>query len=149
MVELVVDGLKGCAQIGKVHDPSVVLIHFAAQLNLDAKRMTMEARALVPCRHMRQSMGRFDGEFAVEVQTGLPNQSGWGLNSRSAPNPDWRRTRDKRQAALRRRELEAQLQVPHVQRMLEQSPHTVKSTEPKWRRHCSQYGLRRFARALR
>jgi hypothetical protein len=34
------------------------------------------------------------------------------------------------QAALRRRELEAQLQVPHVQRIALQSEHTVKSTEP-------------------
>jgi hypothetical protein len=32
---------------------------------------------------------------------------------------------------LRRRELETQLQVPHVQRMALQSPQTVKSTEPK------------------
>lgn len=34
-------------------------------------------------------------------------------------------------AALRRRELDAQLQVPQVQRMALQSLHTVKSTEPK------------------
>ena len=35
------------------------------------------------------------------------------------------------QAALRRRELDAQLQVPHVQRIELQSLQTVKSTEPK------------------
>ena len=40
-----------------------------------------------------------------------------------------RRTQD--HAALRRRELEAQLQVPQVQRIALQSPQTVKSTEPK------------------
>jgi hypothetical protein len=54
-----------------------------------------------------------------------------------------------RYAALRRRELEAQLHVPQVQRMALQSPQTVKSTEPKWRRQCSQYGLRRPLRAVR
>jgi hypothetical protein len=35
------------------------------------------------------------------------------------------------QAALRRRELDAQLHVPQVQRIALQSEHTVKSTEPK------------------
>jgi hypothetical protein len=35
------------------------------------------------------------------------------------------------QAALRRREVETQLQVPHVQRMALQSAQTVKSTDPK------------------
>jgi hypothetical protein len=44
---------------------------------------------------------------------------------------------------------DTQLHVPHVQRMALQSVHTVKSTEPKWRRHCSQYGLRRAPRAAR
>ncbi|HKS56370.1 MAG TPA: hypothetical protein VJS12_13850, partial [Steroidobacteraceae bacterium] len=44
---------------------------------------------------------------------------------RVGPKPDLR------YAALRRRELEAQLHVPHVQRIALQSPQTVKSTEPK------------------
>jgi len=35
------------------------------------------------------------------------------------------------QAALRRRELDAQLQVPQVQRIVLQSLQTPKSTEPK------------------
>ena len=47
-------------------------------------------------------------------------------------------TRVERQAALRLRELDTQLHVPHVQRIELQSEQTVKSTEPKWRRHCSQ-----------
>ena len=42
------------------------------------------------------------------------------------------------QAALRRLLDEAQLHVPQVQRIEEQSVHTVKSTEPKWRRQLSQ-----------
>ena len=72
--------------------------------------------------------------FAVNpfltVETKTPRNERGVDRNQEAPVPG--------QAALRRRELLTQLQVPQVQRIEVQSLHTVKSTDPKWRRHCSQ-----------
>lgn len=109
MIEAVEGGLERGAHIGEVHYPAAVRIHRAADVYFDPEGMTMQARALVACRNVGQAMRGFNREYAEYVH-----------------------------AALRRRELEAQLQVPQVQRMEVQPWQTVKSTEPKWRRHCSQ-----------
>lgn len=87
-----------------------------AQMQVDPKRMPVQARALVPGRHVGKSVRGLESERAENLHKS-------GLRA---------------QAARRRRELEAQLHVPHVQRIELHSVQTVKSTEPKWRRHCSQ-----------
>jgi hypothetical protein len=68
MIEAIMDGLESGLQISEIHDPAGMRIDRAAHLNLDAERVPMQPRTLVPFRDMRQSMGSFDAEFAVEIQ---------------------------------------------------------------------------------
>ena len=68
MIQLIMDGLEGGAQVGEVHHPPRVTVDLAANLNLDAKRMPMQTRALVAHGNEGQAVRRFDGEFAVEIQ---------------------------------------------------------------------------------
>ena len=48
--------------VGEVHDPARRFVRNARDVNLDAKRVPMEARAFVARWHMRQAMRRFDLE---------------------------------------------------------------------------------------
>jgi hypothetical protein len=101
----------------------------------------MEPRALVPWGYIGKPMGCFDSERAKDVHGYFRERESSPVTVRRVgcprQHPNVRHARLD-QAALRRRELEAQLQVPQVQRIALQSPQTVKSTEPKWRRQCSQ-----------
>ena len=67
MIEPIVDRLERGLHIGEIHDPAGVRIDGAAQVQLDAKRMAMQARALVAGRDVRQAMGGFDGEDSENV----------------------------------------------------------------------------------
>jgi hypothetical protein len=106
MIESIERRLKRCAHVCKVHDPTRMRVDVAREVQLHAKRVPMHARALVPGRHIWQTVRCLDREGAKEMQ------------------------KRNRYAALRRRELEAQLHVPHVQRIALQSLQTLKSTEP-------------------
>jgi len=64
MIQPFEDGLKRFAEIGEVHDPTGVRIDFAAHVQLDAKRMAVQAGAFVACRHVGQPMRRLDRECA-------------------------------------------------------------------------------------
>ena len=130
MIDALEHRLKRCAYLGEIHHPPGMRIDRARNVQLDAKGMPMQARALVPRRHIRQAMSGFDGEGAKDlhaVRLKLPRRD--ALMPRAQDALERGLTHD--HAALRRRELDAQLQVPHVQRIELQSPQTVKSTEPK------------------
>ena len=62
------DGLEGRFQLSEIHDPAGMRIDRAAHLNLNAERMPMQPRTLVSFGDVRESMGSFDAEFAVEIQ---------------------------------------------------------------------------------
>ena len=62
MIELLIDRLEDAGQIGEVHDPACLLRHRAGDMNLDAKRMAMQAPAFVALRHVRQVVRRLDSE---------------------------------------------------------------------------------------
>ena len=112
MIDAIENRLERCAHVSEVHHPAGVRIDRPRYMQLDTKGMSVQTRALVPRRHVRQAMSGFDGEGAEDLHA-----------VRLKPDHDY--------AALRRRELDAQLQVPQVQRIELQSPQTVKSTEPK------------------
>src|SRR6185437_9917329 len=63
MVDLVMDPLERTLDLGKVHHPSEALIQGAGNMNLDVEAVPVKASALVPFRHIRQPMRRFDREF--------------------------------------------------------------------------------------
>ena len=67
MIESIVDRLKRGFHIREVHYPTAVRIHITGNVQLDAKRMAMQARALVPSRNIGQAMGRLDSEDAEDV----------------------------------------------------------------------------------
>jgi len=102
MIEPVESRLECRAHVGEIHHPACLRIHRSGDMQLDAKRMAVQARALVASRHVGQTVRRLDRENAENVQ-----------------------------AAFFRRELLTQLQVPQVQRMATHALQTVKSTEPK------------------
>jgi hypothetical protein len=147
MIDTVEDRLKRRTHIREVHHPAGTRIDWTRNVQLDAKGVTVQPRALVPGRHIGQAMSGFDSESAEDLHrcigAGRKKEgklSGAALRrlenaNRAAANaallsfPAFFLPAP--YAALRRRELEAQLQVPQVQRMELQSLHTVKSTEPK------------------
>lgn len=67
VVQLIEQGLKRDAQVGKVHDPSAARAYFAADMDLDAKRVTVDARALVSGRNLRKVMRCFNLENAENI----------------------------------------------------------------------------------
>jgi hypothetical protein len=67
MVELIVQGLEGAAQIGEVHYPAGFRAHRAAHVNLDTEGVSVHAGALVPLGHVRQAVRRFDLENAKYI----------------------------------------------------------------------------------
>jgi len=62
MIELFVDRLKRTTEIGKIHDPTGLIRYRAADVNLDAERMPVQAPALVILRHVRKAVRGFEGE---------------------------------------------------------------------------------------
>jgi hypothetical protein len=68
MVENLEERLKARLDVGEVNDPSHLLIDFLTYMNLDAVRMPVEPRALVPRRHLRKSVSRFKRELLENFQ---------------------------------------------------------------------------------
>ena len=67
VIEPIVRRLKRRTNICKVHDPAGVRLNFTAQMEFDAKRVTVEPRTFVPFRHMRQPMSGFDGKRTENI----------------------------------------------------------------------------------
>ena len=72
MIELVVKRLKRTAQIGEVQNPAGLLLHRPGDMNLDAKRVSVQTPALVPLRDIGQMMRRFESEY-LEYFHGMAN----------------------------------------------------------------------------
>jgi len=131
MIETIVGRLECALHVSEIHDPAGLRIDVAAHLQFDAKRMAMEPRAFVASSNIRQSMRCLDRERAEDIHSGNSKTAqlgGCAAHSTNGRLPREFAARD--QAAFLRRELEAQLHVPHVQRIALQSEHTAKSTEP-------------------
>jgi hypothetical protein len=69
MIQLIEHGLEGGLEIREIHDPAHARVDFAAYVQFDAERMTMEPRALVPRRRVGQAMRGFDRECTEDVQS--------------------------------------------------------------------------------
>lgn len=67
MIELLEHGRERCTDVGEVGDPTGGLADGSTQMDLDAERMAVQARALVACRHVRQPMRGFDAENLEDV----------------------------------------------------------------------------------
>ena len=68
MIEALVDRLERRFHVGEIHHPAAVRIHRSAQMQLDAKGMAVQPRALVPGRHVGQAVRGFDREGAEDIQ---------------------------------------------------------------------------------
>ena len=67
MIKLIVDRLERGLHIREIHDPTGLRVDAATQVQLDAERMAMQARAFVTGRNVRQAMRSFDGEDSENV----------------------------------------------------------------------------------
>ena len=67
MVELLEDRLERRLDLGEIHHPTAMRAHLATDVQLDRERMSVQARALVPRRHVRQPMRGFDAEDLEDV----------------------------------------------------------------------------------
>ncbi len=84
MVELLIKRREGRFDVGEIHHPAELRIRLAKQMDFDAKRMTVQPRALVPFRHVGQAMSGFDLENLEDMhaailtgQTRTPSGSGF------------------------------------------------------------------------
>lgn len=71
MIEPIIGRLEQALDLGKVHNPSAVRIDIAAQMQLDAKRMPVQARALMALGHVGQPMRRFERKNLENVHAVL------------------------------------------------------------------------------
>ena len=67
MIDAIEDGLKRRTHVGEVHHPAGMRIDRPGDVQLDAKGVTVQARALVPGRYVRQTMSSFDSEGAEDL----------------------------------------------------------------------------------
>ena len=67
MIEPVIQRLECRLEIRKIHQPAQLRVGFARYVNLDAERMSVQPRTLVPGRHIRQAMRRFELEYLENV----------------------------------------------------------------------------------
>lgn len=72
VIELVMDRLEGGFDVGKVHYPPRLRPDQTCYVDFDLERMTMQTCALVPDRHIGQSMRRFQREEFKNLQDVRP-----------------------------------------------------------------------------
>lgn len=77
MIELLVERLEGAGQIGEVQNPAGLLLHRPGNMNLDAKRVPMQAPALVSLRDIGQMMRGFESEYLEYFHGMAKSESGW------------------------------------------------------------------------
>ena len=63
VIELIVERLERAPDIGEVQHPALARRHRAFDVHLDTERMAVQPAALVPFRHVRQVVRRFEGEY--------------------------------------------------------------------------------------
>ena len=67
MIELVEQRRERRFDVGEVHHPAQRGIGLTLDMDLDAERMSVQARALVARRHVRKAVSRFDMEFFEDM----------------------------------------------------------------------------------
>jgi hypothetical protein len=67
MIELIVDGLERGLHIREIHHPAGARLDLALQMQLDTKRVAVQARALVARRYVGQAMRSLDSEDTKNV----------------------------------------------------------------------------------
>ena len=67
VVQLVKQWLKCTSKISKIHHPATVGAGFAANVNFNAKGMTMHARTLMPFWHIGKVVGGLNLKYAKYV----------------------------------------------------------------------------------
>jgi hypothetical protein len=67
VIETLERWLESRAHIGKIHDPPGMCVDVARDVQLDAKGMSVQARALVARRDIGKPMGGFNGERAKDL----------------------------------------------------------------------------------
>ena len=78
VIELVEDRRKGRLDVGEVHDPAGFRARLAADMHFDAKRMPVQARALVPRRYVRQPMRGFELKGFEDFHRNAREMEGYG-----------------------------------------------------------------------
>ena len=77
MVQAVVDRLESRLHVAEVHDPAGLRTGFALDLQFHPERVAVQARALVPRRHVGEAVRRLEHEdfedfHGAIVRRGLP-----------------------------------------------------------------------------
>lgn len=62
VIKLVVERSESRLDVGEVHNPTQGGVRLATDVDFHAERMTVQTRALVARRHVRQAMGGLDRE---------------------------------------------------------------------------------------
>jgi hypothetical protein len=68
MVELVFQRLEGALDIGKVAEPTHVLIDSSSKTDLNAERVTVQAAALMSRRHIWEQVSCLERKFLIDFQ---------------------------------------------------------------------------------
>jgi hypothetical protein len=63
MIELPVQGLKRCLKVGEIANPADGFVYLSADVNLDAKGMTMQSGAPVRGGYVRQAVRCFEAKL--------------------------------------------------------------------------------------
>ena len=67
MIELVAQRREVRIDFGEIHNPALFRVNGAAHVHLDPETVAVQPSALVPGRHIRQPMGRLEGEFPEDL----------------------------------------------------------------------------------
>ncbi len=67
VVQAVVDRLESGLDVAEIHDPAGLGAGFAADMQLDAKRMAVQARAFMPRGHVGKPVRGFEGKDFEDI----------------------------------------------------------------------------------
>lgn len=71
MVELLVQRGEGRFDVRKIHHPPKLRVGFAKQMDFDAKRVTVQPRALMPLGNVGQTVRGFDLENLEDMHAAI------------------------------------------------------------------------------
>lgn len=69
VIELIEQGLESCLDFREIHEPAGVRVDFAADGDLDSKRVAVHACAFVTRRYIGQAVRRFEGERLEDLHS--------------------------------------------------------------------------------
>jgi len=71
VIQLVVERLEGSFDVGKIHHPTGVCSKLAVEMDFDAEGVPVQTGTLVPFRHIRQTVRRFEREDFENIHDGI------------------------------------------------------------------------------